>query len=140
MGAEKKSSAAATGVSKAIATSLVLAPRKSAAHTVAIFKRDLIISLPRTATNRRAKENRPQAAGREREERRTSGMDYIGRFNEALERRRRRTSTCAAPPTTERAERNGREAAERLKRLLSRSFSGVRVTITYESESKSTEN
>ena len=66
-------------------------------------------------------------------------MDYIGRFNEALERRRHRTSTCA-PPTTERAEWIGREAAERLKRLLSRSFSGVRVTITYESESKSTEN
>lgn len=67
-------------------------------------------------------------------------MDYIGRFNKALERRQHRTSTCTAPPTTERAEQNGRETAERLKRLLSRSFSGVRVTITYESESKSTEN
>lgn len=64
-------------------------------------------------------------------------MDYIGQFDKALERRQHRTSTCTAPPTTE---RSGREAAERLKRLLSRSFSGVRVTITYESESKSTEN
>lgn len=58
-------------------------------------------------------------------------MDYIGRFNEALERRWHRTSTCAAPPTTERAERNDRKAAESLKQMLSRSFSGVKVTITY---------
>lgn len=67
-------------------------------------------------------------------------MDYIQRFYEGLERRRRRTAAGTDPTTTEREELNGRETAERLKRLLSRSFSGVRVTITYVSESKSTEN